>query len=145
MFHRAVPRTGRWPPSPRFVATQASEARRRGASGFLSRREMRGHCATYNRHAVRLSISGEMQVSALPKNGFALQMPLAIQVPLMTREGPAELQQPDAYTRMALVSLIALFVAIVAVWLGYLQSHQTPGGERLFVYCAASVKPPLEA
>ena len=106
---------------------------------------MRGHCATYNRHAVRLSISGEMQVSALPKNGFALQMPLAIQVPLMTREGPTELQQPDAYTRMALVSLIALFVAIVAVWLGYLQSHQTPGGERLFVYCAASVKPPLEA
>ena len=47
---------------------------------------------------------------------------------------------------MALVSLIALFIAVVAVWLSSVSCYRkTPAGERLFVYCAASVKPPLEA
>jgi len=66
----------------------------------------------------------------------------------MISEQPAEVQQNrkrSASARMALVSLAALLIAIVAVLLSHSRSRrESPASERLFVYCAASVKPPLE-
>jgi len=95
--------------------------------------------------SARLAIVNLRRRSGCPKNGFAPVAPLAIPIPLLSQPTISRREQP-AFTRAAMIAVIALLVAVLAVWLGYTRAdRKKPGDQALFVYCAASLKPPLEA
>src|SRR5439155_7786243 len=88
------------------------------------------------------------QASRLPKNGFAPAVPLAIQVSLIIEQPIISRKNSErsASVRPALLGLIVLFVAVLAVFFSSTRRDRNSSGTQpLFVYCAASVKPPLEA
>ena len=73
---------------------------------------------------------------------LAIQVPLIIEQPIISRNNCLR----SASVRAASVVVIALFVAVVAAFFAYTRSDRNSSAtEPLLVYCAASVKPPLEA
>jgi len=67
---------------------------------------------------------------------------LIIEQPIISRKN----SERSASVRPALLGLIVLFVAVLAVFFSSTRRDRNSSGTQpLFVYCAASVKPPLEA